>query len=213
MVRSDRDRAGRETGDRPAKMLVGDQAVRPQDELRPTPRREIAERVVEDVETLDVPRVAFLQPFRQVHHDAEQGDELGRQKHRRGDQEDPGGVEGRVARGAHGVGVRRGGTGGKDAERQPAGGGAVQADDQRSRDTDGAERDRERVRAAPTGAAPASAVPPWCSCRSRARCSLGKALILLISYPRFRAGRMPPPIEDVTAAGGLFSSPIWGRHG
>ena len=47
------------------------------------PGREVAERVVADVEALDVPGVALLQPLGHVHDDAEQRDELGRQQQAR----------------------------------------------------------------------------------------------------------------------------------
>ena len=97
----------------------GIEAVRAQEQRGRPPRRQVPERVVADVEALDVPGVPLLQPLGHVHDDAEQRDELRRQQHRARDQEDPGGVERRVAGRAHGVGVRCGRAGREDQERRP----------------------------------------------------------------------------------------------
>ena len=69
VVRRDGDGARDEPGGRPPQLLVGDQPVRVQHDRGCPPRRQVAERVVADVEALDVPGVAFLEPLRHVHHD------------------------------------------------------------------------------------------------------------------------------------------------
>ena len=83
------------------------------------PRRQVAERVVADVEALDVPGVPLLEPLGHVHDDADQRDELGRQQQRARDQEDPRGVERRVAGRAHRVGVGCGRAGRENQEGRP----------------------------------------------------------------------------------------------
>ncbi len=58
------------------------------DQLDRPPRREPVQRVVRDVERLDVPGVADLQPFGDAVDDAEERDQLRRQEQHAGDEED-----------------------------------------------------------------------------------------------------------------------------
>ena len=101
------------------RLSSGIEPVGAQQQRRRPPRRQVAERVVADVEALDVPGVPLLQPLGHVHDDAQQRDELRRQQQRARDQEDPRGVERRVTRRAHRVGVGCGRAGGEDQEGRP----------------------------------------------------------------------------------------------
>ena len=90
------------------------------DELDRPPRRQAVQRVVGDVERLDVPGVAHLQPLGDPVDDAEERDQLRRQQEHPGDEEDDRRVVALVARRPDDeeLGHRR--AGGEDEEREPA---------------------------------------------------------------------------------------------
>ena len=76
----ERDR-GRQTGECEARVRVRDDArAVPRDQVGDPPRRERVERVIRDVEALDGPRVALLQPLGDGLHERDQHDQLGRQQ-------------------------------------------------------------------------------------------------------------------------------------
>ena len=76
-----RDEAGQRELELRAEAGVADHLDRP-------PRRQAVQRVVGDVERLDVPGVADLQPLGDPVDDPEQGDQLRRQEQDPGDEED-----------------------------------------------------------------------------------------------------------------------------
>jgi hypothetical protein len=106
------------------------------DQVRRPPRREPVEGVVRDVEPLDVPRVANLQPFRHVLDDAHEGDELGRQEERGRDQEDDRRVVALVPGRADDEELRHRCAGGEDEEGRPAVRGGLQMGERDERDRD-----------------------------------------------------------------------------
>ena len=85
VVQRDEDDRGHEAGERELEIRAQPRA--PHQFHRP-PRREPVERVVRDVERLDVPGVANLQPLRDSVDDAEERDQLGRKKQDARDEED-----------------------------------------------------------------------------------------------------------------------------
>ena len=91
----------------------------PDHESRHAPGGEPVERVVADVERLDVPGVPMLEPLRDVLDDPHQHDELRRKQQCTGDQEDRRGVVRLIARRANDEQLCRGRTRGEDEERRP----------------------------------------------------------------------------------------------
>ena len=69
-----------------------------QDQLRRAPHGERVQRVVRDVEHLDRPRVALLQPLRDRLHERDEHEQRGRQQQRRRDEEHDRGVVHHVPR-------------------------------------------------------------------------------------------------------------------
>ena len=108
----------------------GDEAGQSELELRPEagvahqldrpPRRQAVQRVVGDVEALDVPGVANLQPLGDPVDDPEQGDELRGQEQHPGDEEDERRVVALVAGRDDDEELRHRGRDGEDEEREPA---------------------------------------------------------------------------------------------
>ena len=117
VVQGDEDDRGHEAGERELE-------VRPQPgashQLDCAPRREPVERVVGDVERLDVPGVANLQPLGDPVDDAEERDQLGRKKQDARDEEDDRRVVALVARCPHDEELRDRGTRREDEKRRPA---------------------------------------------------------------------------------------------
>ena len=99
VVHADVGDRGSQAGHRKAGIRIRDHAAAvPQDQLDHAPHRQRVQRVVGDVEHLDRPRVAFLQPLRDGLHERDQHQQLGRQQQRRRDEEDHRGVVHEVAR-------------------------------------------------------------------------------------------------------------------
>ena len=107
--------------------------------------RQHRERPVADVEDLDVPGATALQPLRDVHRDADQHDELGREQHRGRDQEDDRRVVRLVPRRAHDEELRDGRDRAEDDERRPPRRVRAQPREQRQRDGRGDRGDDEEV--------------------------------------------------------------------
>jgi hypothetical protein len=78
---------GGEAGEGGAGAVAADDAVEVEHELRGPPRRERVQGVVADVEALDVPGVALLQPFGHARDDADDHEQLRREQQRGRDQE------------------------------------------------------------------------------------------------------------------------------
>ncbi len=125
----------REPGDRKAQARVRDPA-RVEDQLCRAPRRHHRDDVVRDVERLQGPAVAVLQPLGDVHEEHEQRELLGRQDQRRRHEEDDRRVVRLVARRAHHEELRDGSGGREDGEREPVRR-AGQPSDERQRDRGG----------------------------------------------------------------------------
>ena len=85
VVQRDEDDGSCEPGQRKRDVRVQVPAFH---EIHRPPRRQPVQRVVGDVESLDVPGIANLEPFGNVLDDAHEGDELGREQHGRRDKED-----------------------------------------------------------------------------------------------------------------------------
>jgi hypothetical protein len=83
------------------------------------PRRHDVDRVVADVERLQVPAVAVLEPFRDHRDRAERRDELRREQEHGGDEEDDVRVVGLIVGRADAEKPGGGGAGGEDREGQP----------------------------------------------------------------------------------------------
>jgi hypothetical protein len=97
VIDADEDDAARHARDGEAHGVVRDVPL-VQDQLAPDqPDGHRREEVVEDVERLEVPAVAHLQPLRHHQHDRDKDEQLGREHERRGDEEDDVGVVGLVA--------------------------------------------------------------------------------------------------------------------
>jgi hypothetical protein len=114
-------------------------------ELHRRPRRQTVHRVVGDVETLDVPGVAHLQPLGQPVDDPEERDQLRRQQEHRGDQEDVARVVALVARRDDDEELRDRGARGEDEEGRPAGGVGRQVRERDERREDGEDPDGVEV--------------------------------------------------------------------
>ena len=96
-----------EPGDREAQVRVRNQAGPVKaDQVGDAPRRESVERVVRDVEDLDRPRVALLQPLRDRLHERDEDDQLRREEQRRGHEEHDRRVVHQVPRRLHGEHLR-----------------------------------------------------------------------------------------------------------
>ena len=108
-----------DTGNREAQCSVGEPRVLEQQDAAYAPRRHRRQQVVEDIERLQVPAVAHLQPLRDHLHHRHEGEQLRGQDQGRRDQEDDVRVVGLVGRGADDeeTGNRCGG--GEDQERRP----------------------------------------------------------------------------------------------
>ena len=120
VVDGDERHRGGEPGDRKARVRVRDQpAGMVGDQRRCPPRRERVERVVRDVEDLDRPRIALLQPLRDGLHERNQHEQLGRQQQRRRDEEHRGRVVHVVPRRLDREQVRDRRRRGEDGERDP----------------------------------------------------------------------------------------------
>ena len=119
--------------------------------MRREPRDQAVGRVVHDVERLDVPGVAHLQPLGDVLHDPEERHQTGRQEEHAGDEEDDRRVVARGApRGARDEELGRGRCCAEDEEGPPPVRVAVQL---RDRDRSGGNRrDRRRARGRPSRA-------------------------------------------------------------
>ncbi len=115
-------------------------------ELDRPPRREPVERVVGDVEALDVPGVANLQPLGDPVDDPEQRDQLGRQEQDAGDQEDQGRVVALVARRDHDEELRHRGRSGEGEEGEPAVGARREVRERHHRGGDGQDPHRVEIR-------------------------------------------------------------------
>ena len=103
------------------------------------------ERPVGDVERLDVPAVANVQPLGDVLHERDEGDEPGRQDQRRGDEEHDRGVVRLVARRSHDEELRQRGSRAEREERQPVAAGR-QIDEKRAGRADGRDADGDEER-------------------------------------------------------------------
>ena len=121
VVQRDEDDAGGEPGDGEARVRIRDRACCAiVDEVCRPPRRQSVQRVVRDVEALDRPRVALLQPLRNRLHERDQHDQLGRKQERRCDEKDDRGVVHLVPRRLDRERVRDRGRNGEHDERDPA---------------------------------------------------------------------------------------------
>ena len=120
VVHRDEHDARGEPGDGEARLWVRDRArAVPADQLCRTPRRQRVERVVRDVEALNRPRVALLQPLRDGLDEWDQDDQLRREQERRRDEEDDGRVVHHVPRRLDRERVRDRRCGGEHDERNP----------------------------------------------------------------------------------------------
>ena len=102
VIDPDEDDAGGEPRDGEPQMRARDQAAAVEaDQVGDAPRGERVERVVRDVEDLDRPRVALLQPLGDRLHERDEHDQLRREEQRGGDEEHDGRVVHEVPRRLH----------------------------------------------------------------------------------------------------------------
>ena len=142
VVHEDEDDTGCEAGDCHFGLAREPQVLH---ERNDPPRRQSVQRVVADVEALDVPGVANLQPFRNVLHDAHEDDELRWQQEGSRDQEDDGRVVRLIPRRADDEELRDGCARGKQEEGRPAVRVRRKLCQRRHRDDDGDDPDQGQI--------------------------------------------------------------------
>ena len=109
----------RETRCRKPELVVPDEPVRPQQDVRDGRCGEEVDQVVAGVESLDVPRVAHLDPLGQVLRDHDERQQPGGQEQHGRDEDDEGRVVRLVARRDNGEEVRQRGADRDQDERNP----------------------------------------------------------------------------------------------
>ena len=113
------DEATGDAGDAEPQRVVGEPSGIEHEVMGEEPHRHRRERVVADVERLQIPAVAHAQPFGDVLHDPHQRDEFRRKEQRRRNQEHDGRVVGLVARRADDEELRDRRGRAEDQERRP----------------------------------------------------------------------------------------------
>ncbi len=144
VVDGDEHDADRNPGQREPQRIVGDAGMLEDQPFADEPGRHGRERIVEDVEGLQVPAVAHLQPLRHHLDDRHEDEQLRRQDQRGRNQEDDVGVVRLVGRRADDEQAGDGGCRGKDEEGRPLMR-RLEPADERQRDGSGRDCNRGKV--------------------------------------------------------------------